>query len=392
MKFSCQQGNLKRGLATVGRAVATKSPDPVLTNVLLATDGERLKLAATDHEISITCWIDAEVEKDGSTTLPARLFTDIVGSLPNDLVVLALDESTQTVNLQCARFTNNIKGVGADDYPTIPTRGNEAPTIRLPADLLRHCVEQVAFAAASDGARPVLKGVLVQVAKDEESAGHTLTFAAADGYRLATRTVSLPEGAIAESEEIEGFIVPARALSELARILGDSDEEVLITLTPGGGQVLFCTEKVNLASRLIDGKFPDFRRIIPSDHHTRTLVDTQEFLKALKLASLYATASRNNSVRLTIEPGNDDSPGRLVVNVTADEVGDNTSKLDGVVSGEGGKIAMNVKFMAEALDVMGTTQVALETQTAQSPGVFRPVEGVDYIHVIMPMTIREDGK
>jgi DNA polymerase-3 subunit beta len=389
MKLWCQQENLKRGLATVGRAVATKSPDPVLANVLLATDGERLKLAATDYEISVTCWIAAMIEEDGSTTLPARLLTDIVGNLPNDRVDLALDGRTQTVNLQCARFTNNIKGVDADDYPAIPTRGDEDPTIRLPSDLLRQCVEQVAFAAASDESRPVLKGVLVQVTKDEESGGHTITFAAADGYRLATRTVSLPEGTVAESEEIQEFIVPARALSELARILGDVAEDVLITVTPGGGQVLFCTENVNLVSRLIDGKFPDFRRIVPSTHTTRTLVDTQELMKAVKLASLFATASRNNSVRLTIEPGNDDSPGRLVLNVTADQVGDNTSELDGVVSGEGGKIAMNVKFMTEALNVMGTTQVALETQTSQSPGVFKPVGHEEYVHVIMPMTIRE---
>lgn len=389
MKLWCQQENLKRGLATVGRAVAAKSPDPVLSNVLLATDGERLKLAATDYEISVTCWIAAMIEEDGAITLPARLLTDIVGNLPNDRVDLALDGRTQSVNLHCARFTSNIKGVDADDFPTIPTPGDQDPTFRLPSNLLRHCIDQVAFAAASDESRPVLKGVLVQLARDEASGGYAATFAAADGYRLATRTVPLPEGTIAEPEQIEDFIVPARALAELGRILGDGEEEVLITVTPGGGQALFCTENVNLVSRLIDGKFPDYQRIIPTTYTTRTLVDTQELVKAVKLASLFANVSRNNAVRLTIAPGDDDSPGRLVLDVTADQVGDNTSELDGVVSGEGGKIAMNVKFMTDALNVMGTSQVALETQTSQSPGVFKPVGHEDYVHVIMPMTIRE---
>jgi DNA polymerase-3 subunit beta len=257
------------------------------------------------------------------------------------------------------------------------------PTISLPPNLLRQTIDQVAFAAASDESRPVLTGVLIRIHQD------TAVFAAADGFRLATRTLTLPEGASSGASEVPEFIVPARTLSELARVISDDAGEVSMTVTPGGGQVLFHTEMVDLVSRLIDGKFPDFERIIPKSHTTRTLLDTQELIKAVKLASFFATASSSqNIIKLSIESGGELSPGKLIISANAAEVGDNTGEIDGMVTGEGGQIAVNVKFLADALNAIKTAQVALETQTAQNPGVFKPVGQDDYVHIIMPMTIR----
>jgi DNA polymerase-3 subunit beta len=377
MKLSCLQENLRRGLAIVSHAVASKSTLPVLSNILLATDAGRLKLAATNLEIGITCWIGAKIDEEGAITVPAKLLSDVVGSLPNDKISLTLDARTQTLNLTCARFETNIKGIEADEFPVIPTIADREPTVTFPPDLLRETVDQVAFAAATDDTRPVLTGVLLRLK------GTTATFAAADGYRLAVRTVDMPEP-IAEPQEV---IVPARALMELARIISDVEDTVEVTVTPSGGQVLFHTENIDLVSRLIDGKFPDFERIIPTSYATRTVLDTQELAKAVKLASFFASASAN-IVKLTMEPGGELGPGRLTISANAAEVGDNKGALDGMVQGEGGQIALNVRFLSDALNAITTPQIAIETQTPQNPGVFKPVGADGYIHIVMPMTVR----
>ena len=377
MKLSCLQENLRRGLAIVSHAVASKSTLPVLSNILLATDAGRLKLAATNLEIGITCWIGAKIDEEGAITVPAKLLSDVVGSLPNDKISLTLDARTQTLNLTCARFETNIKGIEADEFPVIPTIADREPTVTFPPDLLRETVDQVAFAAATDDTRPVLTGVLMRLK------GTTATFAAADGYRLAVRTVDMPEP-IAEPQEV---IVPARALMELARIISDVEDTVEVTVTPSGGQVLFHTENIDLVSRLIDGKFPDFERIIPTSYATRTVLDTQELAKAVKLASFFASASAN-IVKLTMEPGGELGPGRLTISANAAEVGDNKGALDGMVQGEGGQIALNVRFLSDALNAITTPQIAIETQTPQNPGVFKPVGTDGYIHIVMPMTVR----
>lgn len=357
--------------------MAGKSTLPVLSNILLATDEGRLKLAATNLEIGITCWIGAKVEEEGAVTIPAKLLSDVVSGLPNDKIVLNLDARTQTINVRCARFEANIKGIEADEFPVIPTVADREPTVRFEPSALREAIDQVAFAAATDDTRPVLTGVLLRLK------GTTATFAAADGFRLAVKTIQLGQ-AVTESIDV---IIPARALTELSRIIGDVEGTVDVTVTPTGGQILFHTEATDLVSRLIEGKFPDFERIIPSAHATRTVLETQELAKAVKLASYFANASAN-IIKLTLESGGDLGPGRLTISANAAEVGDNQSALDGMVNGEGGQIALNVKFLAEALNAMKTAQIALETQTPQSPGVFKPVGQEGYVHIVMPMTVR----
>ncbi|MDH4135433.1 MAG: DNA polymerase III subunit beta [Anaerolineae bacterium] len=375
MKVSCLQENLAKGLSIVGRAVATRSTLPVLSNVMLATDGSRLKLSATNLEIGIVCWIGAKVEEDGSITVPARLLTDFVNSLPPERIDMELTVRTQTLNLKCARFEANIKGIDAQEFPLIPTAGEDSK-ISLDPSMLRQMIDQVAFAAATDESRPILTGVLAKFQ------GEQLTLAAADGFRLSVRTAHLSEPT---SEPIT-VIVPARALAELSRISGEQEQPIEVTITPARNQALFHMANVDLVSQLIEGNFPDYNQIIPKSYSTRTVVSTSDFLKAAKTANIFARDAAN-IVRLEIVPGGELAPGRIALTATSAEVGDNVGEFDAVIEGQEMEIAFNAKYLIDVLSVVDAAQVALETTTASSPGVIKPVGSEDFTYVIMPMHI-----
>ncbi len=375
VKVSCLQENLARGLTIVGRAVAARSTLPVVSNVLLATDDSRLKLAATNLEIAITSWTPARVDEEGAITIPARLLNEFVSSLPTEKIDMALNVRTRTLNLKCASYEANIKGIDAEEFPPIPRVSEEATTLADP-EQLRAAIGQVAFAAATDDSRPVLAGVLASFE------GQTLTLAAADGFRLAVRKVPLLQ-AVAERVEV---VVPGRAMQELARILAEQDEPVQISLTPNKSQVLFRMKDVELVSRLVQGTFPNYQQIIPQRYTTRVVVGTSELAKATKLASFFARDAAN-VVRVQVTAGEDLKPGKLVVAATAAEVGDTVGGIDAVVEGENVQIAFNAKYLADVLGVLNSNQVALEVTTSSSPGVVKPVGSDDYVHVIMPMHI-----
>jgi DNA polymerase-3 subunit beta len=375
MKVSCLQENLAKGLSIVGRAVATRSTLPVLSNILLATDQGRLKLAATNLEIGITCWIGGKVEEDGATTVPARTFVDLVGALPAERVDMELVVRTQTLNLKCGRFENNIRGIDATEFPLIPT-ADDANAIRIDPDSLRTMINQVVFAAAADESRPILTGVLARFDKDQ------VTFAAADGFRLAVRTAPLIEPVAATVSAI----IPARALAELGRVSGDQEGPVVVNITPSKSQVLFHLDNIDLVSQLIDGNFPDYAQIIPKKKETRTVVGTAELLKACKAANVFARESAN-IVKLTIEPGSEIAPGHITVQATSAETGDNVGEMDATVEGAAIQIAFNVKYLIDFLSVADAAQVALETSTPSSPGKFTPVGDDTFLCVVMPMHI-----
>ena len=370
------QENLKRGLAIVSAAIAAKNTLPVLANVLLVAEGNRLKLAGTNLEVGVTHWIGAQVQEEGAATIPAKLLADVVGSLPNDRVTLTLDSRTQSVRIECGRFTTNIKGIEADEYPTIPSPTmDKSPA--LPGKLLTSFIDQVALAAASDDSRPVLAGVLVRLK------GSELMMAAADGFRLAHRTATLPNplGKNGGGE----CIVPAKSMSIAGKIFSGVEGEIQVAILPS--QIAFQTEDTLVVSRLIDGKFPDVERIIPRACATRAVLEVIELRKATKLAAFFAT-SNQNVVKLTLQPGGDIAPGSLTLSANAVEVGDNTGSIDATITGETAQIALNVKYIEEGLEAIGTPQVAVEVNSPSSPGVFKPVGEDGYTYIIMPMSIR----
>lgn len=373
MKVSCLQENLARGLSIVARAVAPRSTLPVLGNVLIATEDGRLRLSATNLELGISCWIGAKVLEEGSTTVPARTFVDLVNTLPNDQVDMELTVRTQSLNVRSGAFNNDIKCIDAQEFPPLPPTDQD-DGLTLKVSDLREMIHQVAFAASTDDARPVLTGVLAEINDGK------LTLAAADGFRLSVRTVEL------DSPDVEPFkaIIPARALSELSRVLSDGEQEVTMMLPSGRGQVIFRAKDVEVVSQLIEGTFPDYAGIIPTGYATRSIISTAAFRKACKAAEIFAREAAH-SARLRINPGSELEPGTLEVSATSAETGSNETVVEATIEGEPIEIAFNVRFLVDVLSVIDNPNVSLETSTPSSPGVLRPVGRDDFLHVVMPM-------
>lgn len=411
MRVSCLQENLAKGLSIVGRAVSTRSTLPVLGNILVEARGNQLRLAATNLEIGINCWIGAKVEDEGAITVPARLLTEFVNSLPPERIDMELAVRTQTLHLRCARTDANLKGIDAADFPLMPTISGSADaedaatqvsgvTIELDAAGLRRMIDQVVFAAASDESRPTLTGVEVSFREGR------IGMVATDGYRLSVRSAHV-EGLHTPPEPAVN--VPARSLSELGRISSEGDESqkvVLLLPAETRNQILFQVwgkpdvkasfHRVELVSQLIDARFPDYKAIIPKSHTTRTIVDTAALLKAVRVASLFA---RDNAyiVRMSISQaangsegggtGGKASGGQVRLAASSNEVGDNVSEIDAMVEGTDLEIAFNAKYLIDVLSQIEQPQVLLETTHATRPGAIRPVGmGEDeFLHVVMPM-------
>jgi DNA polymerase-3 subunit beta len=336
MKLTCLPEKLNEGLATVGRVVASRS------------------------------------------TLPARLLADYVGLLSAG-EPLNLELKAKKAHLSCGRFEANISGIDAEEFPAIPSVSGGI-SLKIPAPRMKEAISQVVFAAAPDDSRPVLAGVLMTVA------GGKLTLAAADGFRLAVRKVDLGGAEVPDLS----MIVPAKALTEVARGLPSDDEvEVEIAVTADQSQVLFRHQQAEVISRLIEGQFPDFQRIIPRDAKTRVTLQTADFLRATKAAQVFA---RDNSmiVRLNLVPaeGGDEALGHITVAATSAEIGDNSGDVDASVEGEAMQVAFNGRYLRDALEALDAQQAFLEVTGPASPGLIRPASGPNgYIQVIMPMHV-----
>ncbi len=372
MKLTCLQENLSRGLNIVGKAVSTRSTLPVLGNVLLATDQSRLKLAATNLELGINCWIGARIEEKGAITLPARTLVDMVNAFTAEKVSMELNVRSKSLRLTCGRSEANIKGIDAEEFPLIPE--SEPDGVEIPSGAFGEMITKTAFAAAADESRPILTGVLVKFD------GERVTMAAADGFRLSVAYSRLGSPV----DEPFTLIIPANSLKELNRICGDQEQPIRLTLPAGRGQVIFAIKDVDLVSQLIDGAFPDYDQIIPTSHATRTVVATSEMLAACKAADIIAREAAHTA-RIRILPDDELTPGHMVVAAMSAETGDNETEIDALVDGDPVEVAFNVRYLNEVLSVIETPQVAVETVSESNPGVIRPVGNDDFVHVIMPM-------
>jgi len=375
MRVSVLQDKLAKGLSTVARAVENRPTLPVLGNVLMATEDARLKLSATNLEMSITTWIGAKVDKEGAITLPAKTLADLVNNLSPERVDLALDTSTLTVNVRCGATNSNIKGIDAAEFPLVP-QGGEGDIV-IPGKILKEMIAQTVFAAAKEDNRPILTGV--QTVLD----GNVMTMAAADGYRLAVRTAEIDQ---TFTKPVE-FVVPAKSLAEVGRIITDEDDIVSITLPKDRDIVLFHMKHTDVASQLLEGKFPDVSAIIPRSYITSTAMYTADLLAACKRAEIFARDSAY-SAKLVVNPAaGPGEPGAVHIIGMSAERGDNEGMLDASVEGEAINISFNIRYLIDVLNVLNDERVVFESNGPANPGVIRPEGRDDFVSIIMPMSL-----
>ena len=376
MQVTCLRENLSRGLANVSRAVASRATLPVTQNVLLEGDNGQLKLTATNTEISISTWIGAQIEGEGSITVPHRMLTDFVNSLPGQTVKIDFQNDPVGVIVTCDKFNGTINGIAAEEFPPIPTV-DSGSSVTIPADTFRGALGRVVFAAATDDSRPVLTGVKIELADD------SFTLAAADGFRLAVET-----GKLGTSVETEvGVIVPAKTLAEVERLLGDGSSSVELSIDANGRSAKFRLDTSEIVTALVQGTFPDYEKLIPTSYGTKATVDLSSMVQATRAASIFARDG-SGIIRIIVSPGEDDGVGAVKVISRAEEVGSNENELDAKVEGEETKVAFNSKFLMDVLNVMNGDDVYLETTTPSSPGVFRSGKHEGYTHVVMPMFVQ----
>jgi DNA polymerase-3 subunit beta len=373
MKLNVSQQQLAHGLGIVSRAVSSRSTLPVLSNILIATDEGRLRLSATNLELGITTWIGAQVEDEGSTTVPARTIVDLITALPNAPVQLTLDTTTQTLNVVSGTSNTDIKCIDPQEFPPIPTPDLTAG-IQLSVSDFKESVQQVGFSASSDEARPILTGVLITME------GNEMTMVATDGFRISVRKSVLSQ----QAASAVSITVPARALGELARVAVNPEDAITMVLPPSRGQVIFHMKDVEVVSQLIEGNFPDYRAIIPHTFKTRTVLPTEILLKACKQAEIIAREG-TNVARVSINPTSETQPGTVELSATAEQTGSSEIAVDASIDGVPLLIAFNVRYLREVLEIIKTADVSLETNAANTPAMIKMVGDDRFLHVIMPM-------
>jgi DNA polymerase-3 subunit beta len=365
MKLACTQENLQRGLNIVGRLVSKNATLPVLGNVLLKTDTGGLRLTATDLELGISCLVGGKIEEKGEITIPARLLADYVNQLPSDRVSLTLEG--KELHVSCEESKAQIKGISADEFPLLP-KIESIFEARLPALELQRAIQKVVFAAAHDESRPELNGVFMQFSKN------SCTIAATDSFRLAEYTFSY-EGAGHEAP----IILPSKALQELARII-DQDDQVILKLAEN--QVLLTYRNVELISRLVEGQYPNYQDIIPKDLPTRSELNRNELIAAVKAAGLFSRTGAQD-VKLTVDP----SAKQVRVAAQASQVGGHSQALDAKISGPNDDVVFNYRYLVEGLLALDGEGITLETGGSSSPGKILSTKNPGYVYIVMPIKL-----
>ncbi|MFL2673412.1 MAG: DNA polymerase III subunit beta [Dehalococcoidia bacterium] len=376
MEFSCLQDNLSRGLANVSRAVAQRAPLPVTQNVLIETEDSKVKITATNLEIAISTWISAEIKETGSLTIPARMLTDFINSLPSgEQVEVKMIKDKAGIEIKCKTYNGRISGTEAGEFPPIP-ESSGSPTISVPSAALKRSLGRVAIVAATDDSRPVLMGVKVEIDKSG------ITLAAADGFRLAVDRVE-----ISSTEDLDSAaIVPGKTMLELERLIDDSNQSTIqISISEASNQILFNLENIQVVSQLIQGQFPDYEKLIPNSSSTQSLVDRKAFMESIKAASIFARDG-SGIIKLIM----DKSSKKISILSNAEEIGDLENDIDADINGDESKVAFNSRFLQDVVGVLGSDVIKIDSSSPSSPGVFTEKSdgNSNYRHVIMPMFVQ----
>lgn len=372
-KVTVEKSTFAESLAIVGRAVASGPHLPVLANVLIASEGGQLRLAATNLTLGVSVWLDARLDGQLALTLPAKTLTDIVNSLADSEVQFSVNGKPEAA-IKGGTFKGVVRGIEATEFPAIPEH-DVSNGIPLDASILKEMIQATAFAASIDEARPVLEGV--QLSLD----GNSLSMVATDGFRLAIKKATLPV-----SVSSQQAIIPASSLKETVRILSATKPDQVHLLIPQkGAQVVLRVANVQLISQLIDGRFPDYQAIIPKGYKTRTVLATADLLKACKQAAIIAREG-GNVIQLRLTPG-EDQTGKVTVLAESGDTGKSEVELPATITGPEMTIAFNVKFLQDGLEAVRAKNVVIETNAHNSPAVIRPAGEEEYQYILMPMHV-----
>lgn len=361
MKLQVTQENLAKALNTVARVAHSRGTLPILSNVLLKTSGGRLSIAATNLDIGITHFVGSKIEKEGAITVPARLMQDFVSSLPDS--VLDLELTDNKLHIKTDQYQSSINGINADEFPVMPAI-SKGTSWKVPARDFKKALQQVVLAASSDDARPVLTGVYFH------SSGGEIYVVATDSYRLA-------ESSLGKSKETVSFLVPASAAADLLRIIGDNEKEV--SVTHDDQQVLFEVGDVSLVARLIEGNYPEYRKLIPAKFVTTAKMKRADFINITKVSSLFA---RESAGSITIKADNES--GKVSINSIASQLGENTAMADAVIKGEG-EVTLNSRYLIDALNAFSGEDIEFCFNGKLEPCILRSGDDPKYLHLIMPL-------
>lgn len=361
MKLQVTQENLNRALGAVARVANTRSTLPILANVLIKTSNNRLSISATNLDIAITHFIGAKVSQEGSITVPARLMQDFVGSLPEGVIELDLQETKLHVNTK--QYKSVVNGIIADDFPAMPAI-SDGKNWSIKSEVFKKALQQVVFAASSDETRPVLTGILLQTIDGK------LNMAATDSYRLAEKNLG------ANKQDIN-LLVPASAMQELLRVAGDGDEEIKIS--HNDQQAMFSVGDIELVTRLVDGKYPDYRKLIPKTFKTEATLKKADLVNVTKVSSLFA---RESAGSVTIEL--DKTAKQLSIRSVASQLGENTATAPAKITEEG-SITLNSRYLLDALSVVSGDEVVFGFNGKLEPTLLSSPSDPDYRHIIMPL-------
>ncbi len=374
MQAMCPRKDLYEAVQTVGRAVSGRSTLPILSHLLVAPQGNTLKLTATDLEMWMECSLPARIQAslddtgDGEGfTAPARVFTEMLGALPDMDVQLDRPEGGNTVQVHCGRSDYKILGLPAEEFPAPPDVTPTA-TFTLPGEVLRDMIRHVLFAVSTDETRVILTGVLLIFE------GDSVKMVATDTHRLAVRTATVAAG-----DGSATAVVPARAMNEVLRLATDEDA---VTISLAQGQARFDIGGTTMVTRLIEGTFPNYERVIPTTHDRKLTLETTEFARAVRRAAIVA---RDNANRVVIET----EGAQLVLSAESGTVGSVREEIEVAREGDDIQIAFNAKYLQDVLGVVETEGVVLELTEPLRPGILRPIgDGADdYLCVLMPMQV-----
>jgi DNA polymerase-3 subunit beta len=361
MKLQVTQENLAKALNTVARVANTRGTLPILSNVLLKTSNNRLSIAATNLDIAITHYIGSKIEQEGAITVPARLMQDFVTNLPDS--VLKLNLEANKLHISTDQYNSTINGVTAEDFPVVPAITDGSSVVIAAADFKR-ALSKVVLAASADDARPVLTGVYFHSDKGE------ILVAATDSYRLA-------QNILGKNKAEVNFLVPATAANDLLRIISDTDKEVVITHDEQ--QVQFQVGDITLIARLIEGNYPDYRKLIPGKFATTAKLAKADFVNIAKVSSLFA---RESAGSITIKV--DEEEKQVSINAIASQLGENTAKANGEIKGSG-EVTLNSRYLIDALNAFSTDEVEFCFNGKLEPCILRSATEPKYLHLIMPL-------